>query len=82
MKISPDEKKLAFLYSSADRPWELYATLNQPNALITKITHSTTTSFDAYQWRKPPIINFKGEDGYHSQQDYISQQKKNQMELE
>jgi dipeptidyl aminopeptidase/acylaminoacyl peptidase len=63
VKISPDEKKLAFLYSSADRPWELYATLNQPNALITKITHSTTSSFDAYQWRKPPIINFKGEDG-------------------
>jgi len=61
--LSPDEKYLAIRYSFASKPWELYIQENKPGAEAGRITHSTTSEFNAYPWRVPEFITFKAEDG-------------------
>ncbi len=60
--LSPDEKFLAILYSSANKPWELYLQENKPGAEAKQITHSTTPEFEKYDWRTPEFITFDAED--------------------
>lgn len=61
--LSPDEKNLAMLYSTANKPWELYLMPNKPGAAVKKITSSTTPEFDAYSWRTPEFTTFTARDG-------------------
>jgi dipeptidyl aminopeptidase/acylaminoacyl peptidase len=61
--LSPDEKTLAVRYSYKNQPWELYKAPNVSNTQLTKLTHSTTKSFESYKWREPKVITFKGTDG-------------------
>lgn len=61
--LSPDEKTFAVRYSDKNSPWELYTMPNELNTTKTRITHSTTKQFDAYKWREPDVITFKGSDG-------------------
>ncbi|MEY4604944.1 MAG: hypothetical protein RIT43_2236 [Bacteroidota bacterium] len=63
VSLSPDEKTLAIRFSDKNTPWELYTAVNTANATKTRITYSTTKQFNAYQWRKPEVITFKGSDG-------------------
>ncbi len=60
--LSPDEKTLAVRYSSKNKPWELYTAANVTSTQLKQITHSTTKQFDAYNWREPEVITFKGSD--------------------
>ena len=60
--ISPDESRLAILYSYSNEPTELYWMNNRAGAKPTKITNSTTDEFNAYRWRDPEIIEFKARD--------------------
>lgn len=61
--ISPDEKWLAVRYSYSNKPWELYLMKNQAGAEMTQLTHSTTKSFGAYDWRAPEVVTFTAGDG-------------------
>lgn len=61
--LSPDEKNLAVRYSFKNKPWELYTAANVSSTQLKQITHSTTKQFDAYKWREPEVITFKGSDG-------------------
>ena len=61
--LSPDEKTLAVRYSFKNKPWELYTAANVSSTQLKQITHSTTKQFDAYKWREPEVITFKGSDG-------------------
>jgi len=65
--LSPDERKMAILYSYANKPTELYLQDNpiwgKSKAEAKRITFSTTQSFNAYHWRDPEIITFKAKDG-------------------
>ncbi len=61
--LSPDEKKIAFLYATATQPWELYVMENKAGAKASQLTHSTTDTFEAYPWRTPQYITFTAEDG-------------------
>ena len=63
VQVSPDEKKLAIRYSNSTTPWEMYVADNIPNAKMTRITYSTTKEFNAYNWRKPEVIQIKASDG-------------------
>jgi len=63
VSLSPDEKQLAYRYSFKTKPWELYTCQNLPGAKEIQITKSTTKAFDAYNWREPEVITFKGSDG-------------------
>ena len=61
--LSPDEKTLAYRYSTANTPWELYLQPNRPGARPKQITHSTTAEFESYAWRVPEFVTFTARDG-------------------
>jgi dipeptidyl aminopeptidase/acylaminoacyl peptidase len=63
VQVSPDEKSLLIRYSNSNTPWELYLASNSPNTKMTQITHSVSSKFQSYSWRKPPVIQFKASDG-------------------
>jgi dipeptidyl aminopeptidase/acylaminoacyl peptidase len=63
VQVSPDEKLLLVRYSNTNTPWELYLANNIPNAKMTQLTHSVSSKFQSYSWRKPPVIQFKASDG-------------------
>lgn len=67
--LSPDEKTLAILYSTSNKPWELYL---QQNSTGTKFKISTpvqitnkaqSDEFKSYPWRVPELVNFTARDG-------------------
>ena len=60
--LSPDEKNFALLYSSKNKPWELYLAENKINSSKIQLTHSTTKEFESYSWRKPEVLVFQAED--------------------
>jgi dipeptidyl aminopeptidase/acylaminoacyl peptidase len=61
--LSPDESHLAYLYSSATQPWELFIQDNKPMATPTQITESLSKNFKSYAWREPKVMTFKARDG-------------------
>lgn len=63
VKLSPDEKTLAYRYSYSNKPWELYLMDNKKGAKPRQVTNSLTEEFKAYKWRDPEVISFKAEDG-------------------
>jgi dipeptidyl aminopeptidase/acylaminoacyl peptidase len=63
VQVSPDEKSLLIRYSNSNSPWELYLASNSTNTKMTQLTHSTSSKFQSYSWRKPPVIQFKASDG-------------------
>ena len=63
VQVSPDEKSLLIRYSNSNTPWELYLASNSANTKMTQLTHSTSSKFQSYSWRNPPVIQFKASDG-------------------
>lgn len=65
--LSPDEGKMAILYSYSNKPTELFIQDNPVetggNPKAVQITHSNTDNFNAYDWKDPEIITFKASDG-------------------
>ncbi|MDF0716899.1 prolyl oligopeptidase family serine peptidase [Muricauda sp. 334s03] len=65
--LSPNEEKMAILYSYSNKPTELFIQ-NNPietggNPQTQQITYSNTDDFNAYDWKDPEIITFKASDG-------------------
>ncbi len=63
VELSPDETHLAYLYSSATQPWELYVQENDPAAKPVRITDSQSPQFKSYHWREPKLITIRTRDG-------------------
>lgn len=62
--ISPDEKRLAILYSSYNQPWELQIQKNDANATAQQITdRGRSDEFNRYAWRVPELITIPARDG-------------------
>lgn len=65
--LSPNEKKMAVLYSYSNKPTELYLEDNpmfsKNNKPAKQITKSTTEAFKKYDWKDPEIITFAARDG-------------------
>lgn len=61
--LSPDEKKLAILYSYSNLPTELYVQDNKVGALAQKLTDGQSEEFKAYPWKDPQIVHFTAQDG-------------------
>ena len=62
--ISPDEKYIALLHSSYNKPWELYLQENKVGGKIEQITtKAETEEFKSYAWRVPELITFTARDG-------------------
>ncbi|MFT7345344.1 MAG: acetyl esterase/lipase [Lentimonas sp.] len=62
VKLSPDEKNLALLYSTSDQPWEMYWAKNTESTITRQITNSQSESFKKVKWYKPEVIDFLGDD--------------------
>ncbi len=61
--LSPDGSHLAYLYSTATQPWELFIQDNKPLATPSQITESLSKNFKSYAWREPKLITIKARDG-------------------
>jgi len=61
--LSPDEKQLAILHSTANQPWELYVQKNSAKAKAKQITDAASEDFTAYPWKTPEFITFEASDG-------------------
>lgn len=63
VQLSPDEKQLAYRFSTSTQPWEIFTcSLKNPKDQV-QLTKSTTEVFRTYPWQKPEILSFKGSDG-------------------
>lgn len=63
VSLSPDEKKLAIIYSYSNKPAELYLQDNKVGAKAEQLTSGQSEEFKAYNWRDPKIVKFTAEDG-------------------
>lgn len=61
--LSPDEKKLAILYSFSNKPEEIYLQDNKAGATSTQLTSGQSEEFKAYNWREPKNVRFTAADG-------------------
>ncbi|MCK7556875.1 prolyl oligopeptidase family serine peptidase [Chitinophaga sedimenti] len=63
-QLSPDEKWIAFRYSTSNQPWELYLQENKPGATAVQITSlAQSAEFKTYPWRTPEVLTFAARDG-------------------
>ena len=64
VRVSPDNKNVAFLASTPNCPNELYIADNVPKGKVSQITHlARSTEFSKYHWRIPEVVTFKAKDG-------------------
>ena len=63
VQLSPDEKQLAYRFSTSTQPWELFTCSVKLLKAPIQLTHSTTEAFRAYNWQKPEVLSFKASDG-------------------
>ena len=61
--MSPDERWLAILHSTANHPPELYLQANRPGAPWRQVTESTSEEFRRYAWRVPELVLVPARDG-------------------
>lgn len=61
--VSPDDTKLAILYSTSTRPPQLFLQDNKPGAKAQPVTQSITEEFQSYPWREAEIVLIPASDG-------------------
>jgi dipeptidyl aminopeptidase/acylaminoacyl peptidase len=61
--VSPDEKKLAVIYSFTTKPPDLYVQDLQPGAKPVQATNSPAPDFWNYPWSDAPIVQVPARDG-------------------
>ncbi|MBS1599188.1 MAG: S9 family peptidase [Bacteroidetes bacterium] len=64
VSISPDEKYIAYRYSTQTKPWELYIQENAPGKNPIQVTQlAASDEWKSYPWRDTKIFTFKARDG-------------------
>ncbi|MEO6209598.1 MAG: prolyl oligopeptidase family serine peptidase [Gemmatimonadaceae bacterium] len=61
--VSPNEQLLADVYSTSNRPPELFVMRNQPGAAEARLTLSPTAEWLSFPWRVPEIVMVPASDG-------------------
>jgi len=61
--VSPDEKKIAVIYSYVTKPPDLYVQDFAPGAKQVQATNSPAPDFAGYPWQDAPIVHFTARDG-------------------
>jgi len=61
--VSPSERLLADLYSTANRPPELYLMANRAGAAESQLTVSPTAEWLSFHWIVPEIVQIRASDG-------------------
>ena len=63
VRLSPDEKWMADVYSYTNKPPELFVAENHPGAAEAKLTSSPAKDFSEYPWLDVPIVQVPARDG-------------------
>ncbi|HTJ11705.1 MAG TPA: prolyl oligopeptidase family serine peptidase, partial [Dinghuibacter sp.] len=64
VRLSPDQRWIAYRYSYINKPWELYVQENAPGKAPIKVTDKAMTAeFSAYPWRDTRIFTIPARDG-------------------
>ncbi|AHM58602.1 dipeptidyl-peptidase IV [Flammeovirgaceae bacterium 311] len=61
--LSPDEKTIALLFSTANTPPELFLQANRSGSTPKKLTQSLTEEWQSYPWRMPEYVTITARDG-------------------
>jgi dipeptidyl aminopeptidase/acylaminoacyl peptidase len=61
--LSPDESMIANVFSTANRPPDLYIQANKPGAAMSQLTQSASAEFLSHDWIKAPIVMVPASDG-------------------
>jgi dipeptidyl aminopeptidase/acylaminoacyl peptidase len=61
--LSSNERTLAMLRSTSNRPPELFLMPNRQDGEAVQVTHSPTEEWLSYPWIEPPIVTFPARDG-------------------
>ncbi|RPI19248.1 MAG: S9 family peptidase [Acidobacteria bacterium] len=62
-RLSPDGKMLGIIYSSSNRPPELFLMPNRPGAKAVQVTVSPSEEWLSYRWLEPQLLTFAARDG-------------------
>lgn len=64
VEMSPDQKWIAYRFSTSNHPWELFVQENKPGIKPVQITRKAKSpEFSAYPWREPSVITIPASDG-------------------
>lgn len=78
VEISPDQKWIAFRFSTSNHPWELFVQENKPGKKPMQITRKAMSpEFAAYPWREPSVVQFPASDGESVYARLYSPEKRN-----
>jgi dipeptidyl aminopeptidase/acylaminoacyl peptidase len=61
--VSPDEKTLVDLFSTINRPPEIFVMAFATGAEATQVTTTPTAEYLAFKWIEPKVITYKARDG-------------------
>ncbi len=61
--ISPDGRLIADVFSTANRPPEIFVMANRPAAAMAQLTTSPTAEWLSFKWIKPEIVMIPASDG-------------------
>ncbi len=61
--LSPDENRIAVLYSFSNKMPELYLMDNKPADKAVRVTVSPSSELRSYTWRTPELLTIKARDG-------------------
>ena len=62
-ELSPDERMIANMFSTANRPPELFLMENRAGAEMSQLTTSPTAEWLATRWIEPEIVRIRASDG-------------------
>jgi len=62
-EVSPDEKTLALVHSSANEPPDVFLAANRPGAEPRRLTSNPTEEWRSFPWVVPPLVTYKARDG-------------------
>lgn len=62
-EVAPDDSIFGVVYSSANKPPEVFLMPNRAGAQATQVTTSTSLEWRQYKWVEPQLITYKTRDG-------------------
>lgn len=63
VEVSPDEATLGLVYSSSNKPPEVFVAPNRPGAEARQVTVTPTDEWRSYKWVDPQLITYRTRDG-------------------
>jgi dipeptidyl aminopeptidase/acylaminoacyl peptidase len=61
--VSPDDTTVGLIYSSSNKPHEVYVMPNGAGAAATRVTTTPTDEWRSFKWIDPQLITYKTRDG-------------------